>query len=267
MTVPRPDTGTEDPFPSALQRARPLLRRPGFPEQGFDPPVSAEGFVETLPGPASRTLSQRALDTAFTAWAYDRLRDPLLRLAGMADFPTEVETIARRLRPGRGDVVLDLACGQGNFTIEWANLVGPEGLVIGLDYSRSMLRRAVARVRESGLSNVLLLHGDAHRLPLASSSMQRINCSGGFHAFPDLPTALSEIRRVSAPGTTLTASTFAEAPADRWAMPKRRMKRWFGLHFVPLAWLGEQLETLGFREFDWRLYGGGFAYTSAIRGA
>ncbi len=121
------------------------------------PKPSPHGYVEALGQMHHRqTFSQKALDTAFTAWLYASARDWLLKVAGMPNFETEVEAIAAGLDPQPGDVVLDLACGHGNFTVEWAKKVGVDGLVIGLDYSRSMLARAVARVGTAGLSNVIL---------------------------------------------------------------------------------------------------------------
>ena len=80
---------------------------------------------------------------------------------------------------------------------------------------------------------------------------------------PDLPRALREIARISAPGAMLTASTFAEGPADDW----RRVKRWLhariALHFVPVTWLEEQLAAVGFDNYRWSFPGGWFAYTAA----
>lgn len=129
--------------------------------------------------------------------------------------------------------------------------------------SRDMARAAY-HVCQWGLDNVLLILGDAHHLPLTDGGLRKVNCSGGFHQLPDLPKALREIARVSAPGAVLTASTFAEAPDDRRAESKRWLKRRFDLHFVPLAWLGEKLAELGYRDFRWSLPGGWFGYISAL---
>jgi ubiquinone/menaquinone biosynthesis C-methylase UbiE len=265
---------------SLLERAVPLIRLPSCRDQvpevsrggaGLRCPTSGtefpyrHGMLDVLPEEGPKTLSQRSLDTAFTTWLYDRGRESALKLAGLPDFKTEVANIQTRLQVGPGDVVIDLACGHGNFTVEWARLVGSDGLVIGLDFSRSMLARAVARVAAAGVGNVLLIHGDAHDLPIASGSVRRVNCSGGFHAFPDLPRALREIARVSVPGAVLTASMFAENPAH----PHPRWREWLkvklGLHFVPLLWLGEQLATVGYEEYRWSVPKAGFGYTSAAK--
>jgi len=265
-----------------LRRAAGLIRLPSAPEHtpevcaggnGLRCPTTdsefpyRDGILDLLPHAGPRTLSQWSLDTALTAWLYDRMRESILRVAGLPDFATEVINILSRLQVQPGDVVVDLACGHGNFTMEWARLVGPDGLVIGLDISRSMLARAAARVAASQAGNVLLIHGDAHQLPIASGSVRRVNCSGGFHAFPDLPRALREIARISMPGAVLTASMFAEDPQHQ--RPRRRewLRVKLGLHFVPLLWLGEQLEALGYTHYVWSVPKGGFGYTSAVKAA
>lgn len=267
-----------------LRRASALIRLPSSPDTvpevgsggsglgcattGAEFPYR-DGILDLLPNQGPKTLSQRSLDTALTAWLYDGARERILKLAGLPDFATEVESIRSRLQPHPGDVVVDLACGHGNFTMEWARMVGADGLVIGLDVSRSMLARAAARVAGSQATNVLLIHGDAHHLPIASGSVRRVNCSGGFHAFPDLPRALREISRISAPGAVLTASMFAENPRHQHPRLRELLKVKLGLHFVPLLWLGEQLGALGYTDYLWTVpkngFGGGFGYASAVK--
>ena len=265
-----------------LTRAAPLLRLPTSPNRqpevlrdgsGLRCPAAGRvypcrgGMLDLLEGGLTLTTTQKSLDTPFTAWAYDRFRGALTRMLNVPDFPVEVALTQQSLQAQAGDTLLDLACGPGNFTIEWAKRVGPDGLVIGLDISAPMLARAAHHVHRWGLDNVLLIRGDAHHLPLADDRLEKINCSGGFHQFPDLSQALREIARVSAPGAVLTASTFAQGPADRRAAIKRWLKRRFDLHFVPLVWLAEQLADIGYHQYRWSLPGGWFGYVSARRTA
>jgi ubiquinone/menaquinone biosynthesis C-methylase UbiE len=221
------------------------------------------GMLDFLQLEGERTFAQRTLDTKLTAWLYDRLRESLCRVLRLPRFSAEVEMIQDKLQLGPGDVVLDLACGAGHFTVELAQRVGRTGLVIGLDRSIAMLERASARVADVVVDNVLLVRADAHHLPLATRSLSAINCSGGFHQFPDLPQALREISRVSLSGAVLTASTFAQEPGDPRLQRKERMQRAFSLHFVSLPWLGEQLASLGYVDYECSLPGGWFGYTSA----
>jgi len=275
----QPDLGIEW-SQGLLTRAAPLLRLPTAPDQlpdvladgsGLRCPATGriypfhEGVLDLLPDEIVLTETQHVLNTPTTAWIYDRFRDMLMRLFGLPEFAVEVTAIQRALRVEPGDVLLDLACGHGNFTVEWAKRIGSAGLVIGLDISSAMLARAATRVNRWGLENVLLIRGDALRLPLADRGITKVNCSGGFHQLPDLNQALREIARVSAPGATLTASTFAAGPNDQRAALKDWFRRHFALHFVPLAELDEPLAALGYSEYRWSLPGGWFGYLAAQR--
>ncbi len=274
----RDDARPSDHGRRLLEQAAPLLRLPHSPQQppevlpdgsGLRCPVSGvfypyhDGVLDLMGQGPDKTVTQQALDTRLSAWLYDRFRGWLTRALSSPDLAVEVAHIQQRLQAQPGDVVLDLACGHGVFTIEWAKRVGPEGLVLGLDLSPAMLARAAEHVRRWGLDNVLLVRGDAHHLPFADGVLTKINCSGGFHQFPDLPQALGEITRVSAGGAALTASTFAQGPEDRLARLKRWLKRRFELHFVPLVELGQQLSALGYADYSWWLPGPWFGYTSA----
>jgi len=262
-----------------LDRVTPLIRLPTSPDQvpemlpdgsGVRCPATGNiypycnGILDLLPDEQTKTVTQQALDTFFTAWVYDRFRQTLTRALNSPDFAVEVAMTQAALQAQTGDVILDLACGHGNFTVEWAKRVGSAGLVIGLDYSWPMLRRAAYHVDRWGLDNVLLIHGDAHHLPFADGVLAKVNCSGGFHQFPDLPQALREIARASAAGAVLTASTFAQGPNDPRAGFKRWLKRRFDLHFVPLVEICDQLQAHGYDTCDWSLPGWGwFGYTWA----
>lgn len=263
-----------------LGRAAPLLRLPISPEQppevlsdgsGLRCQVTGQiypyqrGVLDLLDTQPRLTETQRLLNTPFTAWLYDRCRNMAMRLFGLPEFTTEVAATQRELRIVPGDVLLDLACGPGNFTFEWASRLGADGLVIGLDLSPAMLEQAAARLSRWNQNNVLLIHGDAQRLPFANDSFRKINCSGGFHQLPDLDTALREIARVSKPGAVLTASTFAEGPSDRRAALKRWCRRRFALHFVPLAQLEEPLAAIGYTDYRWFLPSRWFGYLTARR--
>jgi demethylmenaquinone methyltransferase/2-methoxy-6-polyprenyl-1,4-benzoquinol methylase len=63
------------------------------------------------------------------------------------------------VRPG--ERVLDLACGPGVNFERLGSDVGPDGEVVGLDYSEGMVRRARERVREAGWDNVDVVRADA----------------------------------------------------------------------------------------------------------
>ena len=66
------------------------------------------------------------------------------------------------LEPRPGAAVLDIACGTGAFTRDFAAAVGPDGFVVGLDGSPTMLARAVG---DTSSPTPPTCAGDAERLP------------------------------------------------------------------------------------------------------
>jgi len=224
---------------SVLHRAAPLLRLPP------DAQVGPGGVLDLLGTRFAPTPTQRMLDTRFTAWFYDVTRNALAPVVGMSRFAQEAQEVADRLALVSGDAVLDVACGHGNFTVEIARRVGPQGLVVGLDISAAMLARAASRVARAGLTNVLLVRGDALALPVRDGAFAKVNCSGGLHQLPDLERALAEFARVAAPGARFAASGFGEVGEGSGGW-KAWMRRRLALHVVPLAPLARELERAGF---------------------
>ena len=66
-----------------------------------------------------------------------------------------------------GMKVLDIGSGAGDVSLILAELVGPEGKVIGVDGNEKILETARVRVKEAGFANVEFLAGDARMLELA----------------------------------------------------------------------------------------------------
>ena len=56
--------------------------------------------------------------------------------------------------------ILDVGCGAGDVAFLAAELVGPNGEVVGADRSAAAVEWAVARAQKQGISNVKFLEGD-----------------------------------------------------------------------------------------------------------
>lgn len=101
-----------------------------------------------------------------------------------------------------GGMLLDLCSGTGAVALRARRATGPDGLVIGLDFSWGMIRRARANAARMGVADVAFVVADATRLPFAPASFDAVSCS---HAMYELqPDArgrtLAEARRVLRPG-------------------------------------------------------------------
>ena len=87
--------------------------------------------------------------------------------------------------------MLDIGSGPGFLAAEMAQEVGPEGRVVGVDPSESML--ASARRREAPVE---YLAGDALALPVADESFDAAVSTQVYEYVADMPAALAEARRV-----------------------------------------------------------------------
>jgi ubiquinone/menaquinone biosynthesis C-methylase UbiE len=111
-----------------------------------------------------------------------------------------------------GDGVLDVACGPGNFTREFAAIVGDGGLAVGIDASPTMLARAVA---DTPRGDVAYVRGDAARLPFRDQSFDAVCCFAALHLFDDHEAALNHMTRMLGPGgriAILTSCRLQSAP-------------------------------------------------------
>jgi arsenite methyltransferase len=106
-------------------------------------------------------------------------------------------------RIGPGSVVLDLGCGAGTDLLIAAQMTGPEGRVIGVDMTASMLERTAASAREMGLANVELHETLIESLPLEDGSVDVVLSNGVVDLVPDKDAVFDEIDRVLRPGGRL----------------------------------------------------------------
>jgi demethylmenaquinone methyltransferase/2-methoxy-6-polyprenyl-1,4-benzoquinol methylase len=96
-----------------------------------------------------------------------------------------------------GDRALDLACGTGSLTRDLASRVGAKGYVLGVDFSREMLRVAQARPAP----NVYYRLGDATNLEgIPSGAFDAATIAYGARNISDLDALFSGMARSLRPG-------------------------------------------------------------------
>ncbi len=107
--------------------------------------------------------------------------------------------LADQARVQRGGSVLDICTGTAALLPHLQAKAGDEGRIVGVDFSRGMLK--VARGKTRCFPNIHLVEADAGWLPFATGSFDAVTCS---HAFYELKgetqtRALEEILRVLGP--------------------------------------------------------------------
>ena len=209
--------------PSAIERVLPLLdlhRRP------TDPDIS-KGYLDLLgdEAPASTGAAQNLMLTGFVPMVYERWWRPALgRIAkglfgpGMKD-EHRIARLLLGLTPGDG--VLDVACGPGNFTREFAAIVGETGLAVGIDASPTMLDRAM---RDTEPASAAFVRGDAVELPFRDESFDAVCCFAALHLFAEPLEAIDHFTRVLTPGGRLAILTSCRTRSA----PLRTLDGWIG---------------------------------------
>ncbi len=97
-----------------------------------------------------------------------------------------------------GEQVVDVGCGAGIDSLIAARMVGPEGAVIGIDMTQSMLDKAQAGARR--LENVEFRLGFGEDLPVPDGWADVVISNGVVNLMPDKHEALGEMARVLKPG-------------------------------------------------------------------
>lgn len=134
------------------------------------------------------------------------------RIAGLYDVMNSVMTAGLHHRwraraadlaaVGPGDRALDVATGTGDLAIELARRVGPEGEVVGSDFSEGMLERARQKVPPAPHAPAPLRFewGDAQALPYEDAGFAAATVGFGARNFSNLEAGLGEMARVVRPG-------------------------------------------------------------------
>lgn len=243
---------------AALERARCLMKAAPARRAAARGAEEA-GFLDLLEAELSSTgVTQDLMVTRLVPAIYERYwRPALARVAKGATGPGMAQEIliARLLLGlGEGDKVLDVACGPGNFSREFARAVGPRGLVVGFDASRTMLERGAEDLARTGLGNLALIRGDATALPFRASSFDAACCFAALHLFSDPFAALDEITRVLKRGGRIALMTSVRR---QLALPpvKAILERASGMRVFEADEITSALEERGFGEIHQRVAG------------
>jgi ubiquinone/menaquinone biosynthesis C-methylase UbiE len=165
---------------------------------------------------------------AFYSVAADKIYEPLIvhgtfpLLAG--SMPKHVREQGRRaVLAAGGRPILDIPIGTAYYTVPTAR--EHPGIVVGADYAAGMVRHSEEVAAREGLSNLVLVQADIHRLPFPDDAFAAILCTNGLQVIPGLRPSLFELARVLSPGGTLFLSVIT-LPASRVLPHPERSPTW-----------------------------------------
>jgi SAM-dependent methyltransferase len=132
-------------------------------------------------------------DSGRSAELVDYLALVATRMAGFRRQGNEL------LKLATGAAVLDVGCGAGEMCVEFAETVGAQGRVVGVDPSAAMIDAAHSTAR--GAACAVELHtASVYDLPFADESFDAVRAERVFQHLEDPDAALREMLRVTRRG-------------------------------------------------------------------
>lgn len=130
----------------------------------------------------------------------------------------------------KGQKVLDLAGGTGDFTAKLSRIVGRTGKVILADINSSMLEVGREKLRNLGVvGNVDYVQANAESLPFSDNTFDCVIISFGLRNVTDKDKALKSIFRVLKPGGRLLVLEFSKPIFD----PLSKIYNFYSFNILP----------------------------------
>ncbi|HWQ30427.1 MAG TPA: class I SAM-dependent methyltransferase [Negativicutes bacterium] len=120
----------------------------------------------------------------------------------------------KRLRLSEGDIIADIGCGIGYFTLSAAELSGPGGKVYALDISDEMLDETKKAAMEKGFTNIELVRNTEYDLVIGGESVTYCFISLVLHEVDDLKRYVEEIGRILRCGGRLAIIEWQKIVSD-----------------------------------------------------
>jgi demethylmenaquinone methyltransferase / 2-methoxy-6-polyprenyl-1,4-benzoquinol methylase len=234
------------------------------------PSRDSEEFATQVRGMFDRIAGvYDTMNSAMTAGLHHQWRDRAVDMA----------------RVGPGSNALDICCGTGDLTLALRERIGPDGRVVGSDFSEPMLELARRKSGERGVA-VEFGWADALDLPYGEAGFDAVTIGFGARNLADLDKGLGEMARVLKPGGRLVILEITrphrEPLASFYSVWFDHLIPWFGTFagdseaytYLPESVrtfpepepLAARIDAAGFEEIRWLLLAGGIiAVHSATR--
>jgi SAM-dependent methyltransferase len=96
----------------------------------------------------------------------------------------------------KGDMVIDLGSGAGNDCFVARHETGPEGKVIGIDFTEAMIGRARLNAEKYGFNNVEFRMGDIEKMPVTANVADVIVSNCVLNLVPNKKAVFADMFRV-----------------------------------------------------------------------
>ena len=105
-------------------------------------------------------------------------------------------------------VCLTCAAAAGASALPAAEMVGPQGFVLGIDLAANLLELARTKAAKRGLMNTQFRVGDLLDMHLSDTQFDAVICVFGIFFIPDMPAAIRALWHAVRPGGKLAVTTW-----------------------------------------------------------
>jgi len=132
------------------------------------------------------------------------------------------EQLITTTKPEPGISIVDLGCGAGTSTFEFAGLIAPAGKIHGIDVSKPLIERARQRQQDLKANNVSFAIADAQEQSLGSGDYDLAVSRFGVMFFSDPEKAFRNIARSIRSGGRIVFAAWAGPEYNPWfTMPQK----------------------------------------------
>jgi len=121
-----------------------------------------------------------------------------------------------------GDIVADIGCGNGFFTLRVAKEVGPHGVVFATDVQRGMLDQLIERQKEANIPNIYPILGQFEDPMLPPGKVDWILLVDAYHEFSNPAPMLASMKESLVPGGRIALIEYRGEPdpTSKFPLPK-----------------------------------------------
>lgn len=126
-----------------------------------------------------------------------------------------------------GDVMADVGCGIGYFTIPAAEIVGETGKVFAMDISTEMIHEVKEKIKEKHLTNVIPIVTEENDLKVEDALFTYTFISTVLHEVDDIHRFLHEVKRIMADDGKIVVIEWQKRVGE-WGPPvEHRLDPWY----------------------------------------
>jgi SAM-dependent methyltransferase len=141
-----------------------------------------------------------AVSIGYSKQLLDRLPESMVESFCGVNYPPSFKEMKK------GDVVLDIGCGAGLDLYVASKIVGPDGKIIGIDFSAEMVDKARANMKILGVTNVEVKRAYSDKIPLEDESVDVVTSNGIYNLSPNKEAVFKEAYRVLKPSGIIALS-------------------------------------------------------------